>query len=452
MRHDFSVDAMAVWHSVRMAIDSQESHSTGPFQEFLRTEAAAGALLVVCACAALVVANSAWGDAYRRLWATPVVIAAAGHVLSLTLHEVINDGLMAVFFLLVGLEIKREALGGELASPRQAALPVAGAIGGMMIPASIYLLTDGGGIEARGWAIPMATDIAFALGMLALVAPRAPSGLRTFLGALAIVDDVGAVLVIALFYTGDIALGALGMAGVILLLLIALNILRVRRLSPYLVLGLGLWFFVHESGVHATIAGVLLAFAIPTRTRINAVEYSAKARRLLDHFDRTETGDGLVLTSKGQQEAIIGLERASESVTAPLLRLEHALHGFSAFVVVPLFAFSNAGVSLIGSSSGSVALAVILGLAVGKPLGITAAALAAVRLRLAALPEGVSWTALHGCAWLGGIGFTMSLFIATLAFQGTSLLDSAKVGILCGSIVAGMVGTVVVHLGTRPSR
>ena len=388
-------------------IESQESHSTGPFQEFFRTEAAAGALLVICACAALVVANSAWADAYHRLWATPMAIAGGGHTLSLTLHQWINDGLMAVFFLLVGLEIKREVLAGELASPRQAALPIAGAIGGMIVPAFIYFVTNGGGIEARGWAIPMATDIAFALGVLALVAPRAPSGLKIFLAALAIVDDMGAVLVIALFYTGDIAWGALGMAGIILLSLIALNLLGVRRLTPYLVLGLGLWFFVHESGVHATIAGVLLAFAIPTRTRINAAEFSVKARRLLDHFDRTETGDLLVLTSKGQQEAIIGLERASEAVTAPLLRLEHALHGFSAFVVMPLFAFSNAGVGLSGSSGGSVTLAVILGLAVGKPLGITGAALAAVRLRLAALPEGVSWTALHGCAWLGGIGFTM---------------------------------------------
>jgi len=386
---------------------------------------------------------------YHRLWAAPVIIAGGGHALSLTLHQWINDGLMAVFFLLVGLEIKRVALAGELASPRQAALPIAGAIGGMLVPASIYFMTNGGGMEARGWAISMATDIAFALGTLALVAPRAPSGLKIFLAALAIVDDMGAVLVIALFYTGDIAWAALGMAGVVLFLLIALNVLRVRRLTPYLVLGLGLWFFVHESGVHATIAGVLLAFAIPTRTRINATEFSGKARGLLDHFDRTETGDFLVLTSKGQQEAIVGLERASELVTAPLLRLEHALHGLSAFVVMPLFAFSNAGVGLSGSSGGSVTLAVILGLAVGKPLGITGAALAAVRLRLAALPEGVSWTALHGCAWLGGIGFTMSLFIATLAFQGTDLLDSAKVGILGGSILAAVVGAIVVRLGTR---
>jgi NhaA family Na+:H+ antiporter len=356
---------------------------------------------------------------------------------------------MAVFFLLVGLEIKRETLAGELASPRQALLPIAGAIGGMLVPAAIYLVTCGGGVEARGWAIPMATDIAFALGTLALVAPRAPGGLKIFLAALAIVDDMGAVLVIALFYTRAIAWGALGMAGVVLGVLIVLNILRVRRLTPYLVLGLVLWFFVHESGVHATIAGVLLALVIPTRTRINAMEYSATARRLLDDFDRTETGDLLVLTSKGQQEAIFGLERASEGVTAPLLRLEHALHGFSAFVVMPLFALSNAGVDLRHASGGHITLAVALGLAVGKPLGITAAALAAVRFRWAALPAGVSWTMVHGCAWVGGIGFTMSLFVATLAFGDTGLLESAKVGILCASILAATIGTIVLRVGTR---
>jgi Na+:H+ antiporter, NhaA family len=433
-----------------MTTAPRASDSTGPFLEFFRTEAAAGAFLLLCACAALGVANSAWADTYQRLWATPVAIAGAGQSLSLTLRQWVNDGLMAIFFLLVGLEIKREALAGELASPRQAALPIAAAIGGMAVPAFIYALANGGGMEARGWAIPVATDIAFALGVLALVAPRAPSGLKIFLAALAIVDDMGAVLVIALFYAGDIAWGALGTAGAIVLLLIALNLLRVQRLTPYLVLGLGLWFFVHESGIHTTIAGVLLAFVIPTRTRINAAEFSTKARGLLDHFDRTETGDDLVLTSRGQQEAIIGLERASELVTAPLLRLEHALHGLSAFVVMPLFALSNAGVGLSGSTSGRVTLAVILGLTVGKPLGITAAALLAVRLRWASLPAGVSWTALHGCAWLGGIGFTMSLFIATLAFEGTTLLDSAKVGILGGSIMAGFAGTIVLRYGTRP--
>jgi Na+:H+ antiporter, NhaA family len=427
----------------------EDSHATNPFQEFFRTEAAGGALLVACACAALVVANSKWADAYHRLLSVTITIGPGDHALALTVHQWINDALMAVFFLLVGLEIKREALAGELASPRHAALPIAGAIGGMVVPAFIYVLTNGGGMASRGWAIPMATDIAFALGVLALVAPRAPSGLKTFLAASAIVDDMGAVLVIALFYTRAIAWGALAMAGLTLLLLIALNVLRVRRLTPFLVLGVGLWFFVHESGVHATIAGVLLALTIPTRTRINAAQFSAEARGLLDHFDRTETGTALVLTSKNQQEAITGLERATEGVITPLLRLEHAIHGFSAFVVMPLFAFSNAGVGLHGSLGGGVPVAVILGLAIGKPLGITGAALAAVRLRLAVLPDGVTWTALHGCAWLAGIGFTMSLFIATLAFDGTTLLDAAKFGILTGSLLASIVGAVVVRRGTR---
>lgn len=429
---------------------AQESHS--PFQEFFRTEAAAGSLLVACAAAALITANSAWADSYNALWHTQVTVAFGSHALSLSVHQWLNDGFMAIFFLLVGLEIKRETLAGELASPRQAALPIAGAVGGMVIPAVIYFSVNNTGLESRGWAIPMATDVAFALGVLALVAPNAPAGLKVFLAALAIVDDMGAVLVIALFYTRDIVWSAIGMAGIILVVLIGLSVVGVRRLTPYLLLGGALWFFVHKSGIHATIAGVVLAFVIPTRTRMNAMEYSSSARRLLDDFDRTETGDLLVLTSKGQQEAIIGLERASENVTAPLLRLEHALHGFSAFVVMPLFALSNAGVAVTGSSAGRVTLGVMLGLVIGKPLGITAAAWVAVKLRAATLPAGVSWTALHGCAWLGGIGFTMSLFIAALAFEGTSSLDAAKVGILGGSIAAAVVGTIMLRIGGRVSQ
>jgi NhaA family Na+:H+ antiporter len=413
------------------------------FQEFFKTEAAGGALLFVCACAGLVAANSGWAEVYRSLLATPANIAVGGFAVSLTVHQWINDGLMAVFFLLVGLEIKREALAGELASPRQAALPVAGALGGMVIPTLIYLASAGGGAAARGWAVPMATDIAFALGALAVAAPRAPHGLKVFLAALAIVDDIGAVLVIALFYSGEIAWGALGMAGLLLGILIVLNLLRVRSLAPYLTVGIALWFFVHASGVHATIAGVALALAIPTRTRINAPEFSAVARELLNEFDRTETGDFLVLTSKGQQEAIAGLERASGLVTAPLMRLERALHGFTAFFVMPLFAFSNAGVALAGSSVDRVTVAVALGLAVGKPVGITMAALATVKSGLASLPQGASWRTLGGCAALGGIGFTMSLFIASLAFEGTALLDAAKLGILGGSLLAGLTGAAL---------
>ena len=423
--------------------------SAGFFQQFFKTEAAGGLLLFVSASAAMVAANSGWAEAYHGLWATSVTIGAAGHDLSLTVHQWINDGLMAIFFLLVGLEVKREILAGELSSPRQAALPIAAAIGGMVVPMLIYVMASGGGIAQRGWAVTMATDIAFALGALSMVAPRAPAGLKIFLAALAIVDDIGAVLVIAHFYTGQIAGQALIMASLCTAVLLVLNRLGIRSLSPYLLTGIALWFFVHESGVHATIAGVVLAMAIPVRTRINAAEYAAQARDLLEAFDRTETGDLSVLTSKGQQEAIFAIGRANLQVLAPLLRLEHALHGLSAFLVMPLFAFSNAGVTLSGLNVDRVTLAVFLGLTLGKPLGITAASFAAVRSRVAGLPQGVNWRALHGCGWLGGIGFTMSLFIATLAFEGTPFLASAKVGILTASVFAGLVGAAIVRGGLR---
>jgi NhaA family Na+:H+ antiporter len=417
-----------------------------PFQRFFQTESAGGALLLLCSIAALIVANSPWAGAYAEFWHTPIALTVGTHGLTLSLHGWINDGLMAVFFLLVGLEIKRELVAGELASARQAALPIAAAIGGMIAPAALYVAITAGGEGVHGWGIPMATDIAFALGTLALVAPGVPTGAKVFLAALAIVDDMGAVLVIALFYTSSVSWSAVALAGGFLAALVLLNRLGVRRLTPYLVLGVGLWFFVHESGVHATIAGVLLAFTIPTRTRINAMQFSVRARELLDEFDRTETGDLLVLTSKGQQEALFALERASEEVTEPLLRLEHALHSFAAFVVMPIFAVANAGVPLSGMPSDmSVAVAAGLGLAIGKPLGITLAAWLTVKAGLAALPHRVSWLTLHACAWLGGIGFTMSLFIATLAFGGSALLDAAKIGVMAGSLVAGIVAVVVMR-------
>jgi NhaA family Na+:H+ antiporter len=425
--------------------------STNAFLQFFRTEAAGGAVLVTCAVAALIVANSPWAERYHHLWETPIGGEAAGHGLSLTLHQWINDGLMAIFFLLVGLEIKREAIAGELSSLRQAALPIAAAIGGMIAPALIYSAASGGGVASRGWAIPMATDIAFALGVLALVAPRAPGGLKVFLAALAIVDDIGAVLVIAMFYTGSLNLFAIGAAGVCLAVLVVLNVMHVERLTPYLLVGLVLWFFVHQSGIHATIAGVLLAFTIPAGSRINTAQFSAEARRLLDEFDHGETGDFEMLTSARQQDAVFGLERASTLATAPLLRLQHGLHWFTAFVVMPLFAFSNVGVTLHGASADRVTLAVILGLAIGKPLGITVAAWLVVATGLATRPQRVGWMALHGCAWLGGIGFTMSLFISMLAFEGTPQLATAKIGILLASLAAGIVGALVIRRGSTQS-
>jgi NhaA family Na+:H+ antiporter len=414
------------------------------FQRFFRTETVGGLILLLFGFAALALANSPLAGAYRHFWDVSLTIGIVDHSLSLTLHQWINDGLMAVFFLLVGLEIKRELLGGELSSPKQAALPIACAIGGMIVPAAFYWMFNGTGAGASGWGIPMATDIAFALGALALIAPRTPIGGKVFLVALAIVDDMGAVLVIAIFYSSTIAWGAVGASFAMLFVLIGFNVMGVRHLWPYLFVGLGLWYFVHESGIHATVAGVALAFTIPSHTRINAAEFSREARALLDRFDRKETGDLLVLTSKGQQETLFALEHASEGVTAPILRLEHALHNFSAFVVMPLFAFANAGVKIGGAiEHAEIALGILAGLIIGKPLGITAAAIVTVKSGIAKLPDDVGWASLIGYACLAGIGFTMSLFIAMLVFHDVALVATAKIGILAGSLLAGVVATII---------
>ena len=418
------------------------------FQRFFRTETLGGLVLLGFGLAALAIANSPLSAAYNHLWEIPLTLGIAPYELSLTLHAWINDGLMAVFFLLVGLEIKRELLAGELSSAHQAALPIACAIGGMVVPAAIYLIFNFRGPGAHGWGIPMATDIAFTLGALNLIAPRAPIGAKVLLTALAIVDDMGAVLVIAVFYSETIVWSALAGAVLMLLVLIALNVSGVRHLWPYLLAGVVLWYFVHDSGIHATIAGVALAFTIPTHTRMNAEEFSREARSLLDEFDRIETGDLLVLTSKGQQETLFALQRASKRVTAPVLRLEHALHNFSAFVVMPLFAFANAGVKIdLSLQHAEIGLGILAGLMFGKPLGIIMAALIAVKTGIARLPQDVNWRSLLGYACLAGIGFTMSLFVAMLAFKEAALIDAAKRGIIAGSLIAGVAGAVMLRVG-----
>ena len=415
-----------------------------PFQQFAATESAGGIVLLACTATAFGWANSPWAASYHHLWERTLTVGLDSWALSKTLHHWINDGLMVVFFFLVGLEIKRELRAGELASARQAALPIAAALGGMLIPAAIYVLVNWGGAGSRGWAIPMATDIAFALGVLSLLGTRIPTALKVFLAALAIVDDIGAVLVIAVFYSGDLSMPSLMAAAAVTAALIVCNWIGVRRPAVYAGLGILLWLAVLSSGIHATIAGVVLAMTVPATTLINEDEFIARADEAVGSFERASGAQRVVISNPAQQEALHQLTRAVTDVQAPLMRMEHALHALVAFGIMPLFALANAGVSLGGgvlaSLSWPVVIGVVLGLVVGKSVGITAAAWIATRTGIAAPMPNIGWRAVYGVGWLGGIGFTMSLFIAGLAFNPGPLLDSAKVGILAGSVIAGLGG------------
>jgi len=379
-----------------------------PVERFLANEAASGVVLIAAAVAAFAWANSPWAGAYERLLHLPAGLRAGPVGLELSLAHWVNDGLMAVFFFVVGLEIKRELLAGELAGRERAALPIVAALGGMVVPAAIYAGLNLGSAGIRGWGVPMATDIAFAVGVLALLGPRVPTALKVLLLALAIVDDLGAVLVIAVFYTSDINLPALGGAALVWLAALAYGRRGGGRPLVFLTLGVLLWCLVHASGVHATVAGVVLALAVPLgRTGAGAVERS------------------------------------------PLLSFEHALQPWVAFLVMPVFALVNAGVPVGGAAGGfadPVTLGAFLGLLLGKPLGITLAVAAGGALGLSRLPEGIGWGAVLGVGLLGGIGFTMALFIATLAFGDSAALDQAKIGVLSASVCAATAGWVLLRI------
>ena len=431
-------------------LNTSSSRIVRPFQEFFRTEASGGILLLVCAVIALIWANSPWSAAYFELWGTYMTVGVASAQISKPILLWINDGLMAIFFFVVGLEIKREFLTGELSSPKRAALALVAAVGGMLVPAGIYAAINWGSDGISGWGIPMATDIAFALGVLAILGKRAPLALKVFLTALAIVDDLGAVLVIALFYTAKVKVGFLVFGAVVLVALVLVNRLGVRRTSVYVVLGIALWIAFLKSGVHATIAGVLLAMTIPARRVIDGPAFLERSRMLLEQF-ATGLQPGRATPTSEQMNAIHAIEDSAEKLDTPLHRMEHALHGWVAFFIMPIFALANAGVALGGGAGlgSSVALGVILGLFVGKQIGVTGFAWLAVKLGWAELPDGVSWRQVHGVSLLCGIGFTMSLFIANLAFGDPALLDSAKVGILSASVLAGLIGWLVLSRGSR---
>jgi NhaA family Na+:H+ antiporter len=412
-----------------------------PFTRFARMEAAGGILLLTATVIALVWANSPWEENYHSIWHTTFTLGVGPYVLSWSRHIWVNDGLMAIFFFLVGLEIKREVLIGELSSLRQAAFPFMAALGGSVIPALVYLAINHGNMHARGWGIPMATDIAFALGVLALLGNRVPPSLKVFVAALAIVDDVFGVLVIALFYTAHISYVSLGLGLLGVGVSFVANWAGIRQPAVYALIGVFVWFAVLQSGVHATIAGVLLAFSIPVKSSIDKTSFVDKCRRLLARFDRAE------VNSAEAHAVIHTLASQCEKVDTPLHRIEHSLQPWVSFLIMPVFAFSNAGVHILGqvqaSVQDSVTLGVFFGLLMGKPLGIMGFSWLAQKTRLASPPAGVGWKQIFGASWLCGIGFTMSLFIAGLALESDQVIDMAKIGTLAASVAAGVIGSIV---------
>jgi NhaA family Na+:H+ antiporter len=469
-----SWEASEAWQSLRARLDtlieraldivditgtSQErrlSSTLTPLDRFVRTSISGIGLLLAGTILAVVAANSPLSGVYTHVWETELTIGLEGFGITESLRHWVNDGLMTLFFFLLGLEIKREVLVGELRHPRQAALPIAAAMGGAIVPALIYAGVNWGGEGFRGWGIPMATDAAFSLGILTLLGSRVRPVLLVFLTALAIVDDILAVLIIALFYTETISWLALGVAVVLLGALIGANAVGIHRWPLYAVLGVGVWVAVFASGVHGTIAGVLVAMTVPARSWINPSEFLVRGQKALDDFRAACFVTPSMLSNQPQQHATETLEQLCKEVETPLTHFEHQLNPWIAYAILPLFAFANAGVPLGSGFSqllaNPVTWGVVVGLVLGKPLGITLFSWLAVRLGVALLPSTISWRQIVGVAWLGGIGFTISLFVAELAFGTDPLGDAARVGILVGSVVAGTIGYVILRATLPPSQ
>jgi NhaA family Na+:H+ antiporter len=424
-----------------------------PIQRFLRNESTAGILLLVSALIAVLWANSPWSDSYMHLWENEVSLQVGSYEIGNTLHHWINDGLMAMFFFVVGLELKREIMAGELSDIRKAMLPLSAAVGGMIVPAVIYILFNTSGERNDGWGIPMATDIAFALGVMSLLGKRVPLTLKVFLTALAIADDLGAVLVIAFFYTSDISLLSLGIGALFIAILIGANYIGVRSTLFYGLVGIGgVWLAFLLSGVHATIAGVLAAVAIPARTKINEPQFINVLEKEIEEFHEIPPND-LTLLEPAQYKVIENIHSLTKAAGTPLQRLESQLHPWVSFIVMPLFALANAGVVLHGDRIGemfsnTITLGVLAGLSVGKFLGVVGFCWAATKFGIATLPEGINWRQIAGVGCLAGVGFTMSLFITTLAFEDAAFVDNAKLGIFAASIISGVAGYIVLRIAS----
>lgn len=423
-------------------------HLIETFNQFISKEALSGIVLFFATVAAVIVANSGWGEAYYALWHMNLGIAVGESQTVMSLTHWIDDGLMALFFLMVGLEIKRELLIGELSSVKKASFPVVAAVGGMVVPALIYVAVNPE--NPLGFGIPMATDIAFALGILMLMGSRVHTSLKLFLVALAVVDDLGAVLVVAFVYTDTIQATYLLYSALTYGAIWALNYAGVTRLLPYLLLGALLWGFIHHTGIHATVAGVLLALAIPIRSKIEEENFIDNMHTSVEHFKRHI--DPIPILNHHQIDALECIADNYDHVQNPLVRLEHNLHGFSAFFIMPLFAFSNAGVMIDFSGVSAhlpIVMGVVLGLLIGKPLGIFAFTWLATKIGLVHKPDSLSWMQILAVGFLGGIGFTMSIFITHLAFADQVIIDSVKLGVFAASFIAAVIGVVLLLKGSE---
>lgn len=414
-------------------------------EDFISKESLSGVLLFLATIAAVICANSSFGQEYYNLWHMPLGVTLGDRTISMSLTYWINDGLMALFFLMVGLEIKREMVIGELSSVAKASFPIVAALGGMLIPALIYVAFNPDNFI--GFGIPMATDIAFALGILMLLGSRVNPALKLFLMALAVVDDLGAVLVVATVYTSEIKAEYFLHAGIAYGLIWFLNYIGVKKILPYLILGIFLWVFIHEIGIHATIAGVLLAFAIPISSKIDEKQFIKRTRESVDDFEKNI--DTIPILNHHQIDALEGIAYGYDKVQNPLVKLEHNLHGLSAFFIMPLFAFSNAGVFIDFSTVSAnlmIVLGVVFGLILGKPIGIFGFTFLATKLGIIKKPNNISWYDVLAVGFLGGIGFTMSIFITHLAFADETIIAAVKLGVFGASFTAAIIGVILILL------
>lgn len=420
-----------------------------PMKKFISNSTTSGIILFSSALIAMILSNSPWANQFHHLWENEFSVGFNGHYLSKNLHHWINDGLMAVFFFVVGLELKREIIAGELRDIKKAMLPIGAAIGGMMVPASIYFALNSQGPTTDGWGIPMATDIAFALGVLYLLGDRVPVSLKVFLTALAIADDLGAVLVIAFFYTSEIDFISLITGGAFLLILVFANFIGVRSSLFYAIVGIGgVWLAFLMSGVHATIAAVLAAFTIPANVKVSEELFSNKLDHLLQLFKKAKPNNLPTVTDE-QLHVLQEIRNLSKSALTPLQRLEHGLHPLVAFVIMPVFALSNAGISLtaetIAQFNSPVTTGVFFGLLIGKVTGVLGMVALFVKLKWAVIPSDINRMQLVGASFLAAIGFTMSLFISGLAFTDELYITQAKLGILAASLLASVIGYLIIR-------